>query len=91
MATHYEEATIEFWIKPTSLSFYNQTGGPGWGRFMFHTDAYGTFYAGWDTGNRATTAALSVGQWTHIAMVINKNKLNIYVNGVSRTSCISDT
>ena len=91
MATYYEEATIEFWIKPTSLSYYNQTGGPGWGRFMFHTDAYGTFYAGWDTSNRATTAALSVGQWTHIAMVINKNKLNIYVNGVSRTSCISDT
>ena len=91
MATYYEEATIEFWIKPTSLSYYNQTGGPGWGRFMFHTDAYGTFYAGWDTGNRATTAALSVGKWTHIAMVINKNKLNIYVNGVSRTSCISDT
>ena len=91
MATHYEEATIEFWIKPTSLSYYNQTGGPGWGRFMFHTDAYGTFYAGWDTSNRATTAALSVGQWTHIAMVIKKNQLSIFVNGVNRTSCTSDS
>ena len=91
MATKYDQATIEFWIKPTSLSYYNQTGGPGWGRFMFHTDAYGVFYAGWDTSNRATTSAFTVGQWTHVAMVINKNKLNIYINGVNRTSCTSNT
>ena len=93
MATHYEQATIEFWLKPTTLSYYNHTGGPGWGSFMFHTDAYGVYYAGWNTGgdDRATTyTTLIADKWTHIAIVVNKNKLNIYLNGVSRGSCQSN-
>ena len=92
MATHYDQATIEFWLKPTNLIYYNHTAGPGWGSFMFHTDAYGVFYAGWNTGggDRATTyTTLNKGQWTHVAIVVDKNKLNIYLNGVSRGSCQS--
>ena len=92
MATHYEKATIEYWIKPTTLSYYNQTGGPGWGRFMFHTDAYGVFYAGWDTNNRVTTySTLTVGTWTHVAIVVDGNKLSVYLNGTLQRSITSST
>ena len=47
----YDKATIEFWIRPQSLANWNQSAGPGWGTFMFHANANGTFTAGWDTSN----------------------------------------
>lgn len=91
MTTRYENATIEFWIKPKSLSYWNQTGGPGWGTFMFHADGSGAFTAGWDTSNRTNTDnwSLSVGSWTHVAIVVERNKMSIYLNGKRRASCSS--
>lgn len=91
--THYNAATIEFWIKPHSLANYNQTGGPGWGKFMFHTAANGQFYAGWEATQRAVTnpGTIKKDQWNHIAMVINQNALTVYVNGQSKRTYYSSS
>ena len=89
----YEEATIEYYIKPNTLQYYNQAIGPGWGTFMVHSDYYGAFTAGWDSGENdrftSSQATLRTGNWSHIAIVIKSNKMTLYVNGVEKTSCTS--
>lgn len=89
----YEQATIEFSMKPNSLASWNQSAGPGWGTFMMHADYNGSFTAGWDTSNRTATmaSALKVGEWSHIAIVVDGGKMVIYVNGVPAASCTSST
>ena len=90
--TKYTQATIEYWIKPNSLYNWNQSGGPGWGSFMFHANGDGSFTAGWDTGNRVfSSSKLTVGKWTHVAIVVDKNKMSIYLNGESKGSITSQT
>ena len=90
--TKYTQATIEYWIKPTTLSNWNQSGGPGWGNFMFHANSSGAFTAGWDTSNRLNTStALKTGQWNHVAIVVDGNKMTVYLDGVSRGSVTSQT
>lgn len=76
-------ATIEFWVKPNRLENWNQEIGPGWGSFMAHANANGTFTAGWNTGSNRIDSynALKVGQWSHIAMAFNKGNLRVHVNG----------
>lgn len=91
-ASKYPQATIEYWIKPTSLIDWNQSGGPGWGNFMFHANASGLFTAGWDTSNRLnTSASLKVGKWNHVAIVVNNNKMTVYLDGISRGSVTSSS
>ncbi|MBR3985037.1 MAG: DUF5013 domain-containing protein [Bacteroidaceae bacterium] len=88
----YTQATIEYWIKPTSLVNWNQSGGPGWGTFMFHANGGGAFTAGWDTSNRLnTSASLKVGQWNHVAIVVDGNKMTVFLDGVNRGSVTSQT
>ena len=89
----YNEATIEFYINANSLAYWNQSAGPGWGSFMMHADGTGAFTAGWDTSNRLSTTAgaIQVGQWAHIALVVEGNKMTAYVNGVQRGTCTSST
>ena len=79
----YDKATIEYWLRPASLSNWNQSAGPGWGQFMLHANSNGSFSTGWDTSNRINTAAstLKVNQWTHIAIVVDGNKMTVYANG----------
>ena len=90
--TKYTQATIEYWIKPASLNNWNQSGGPGWGNFMFHANSSGAFTAGWDTQNRLNTSTpLKTGQWNHVAIVVNGNKMTVYLDGVSRGSVTSET
>ena len=90
--TKYTQATIEYWIKPTLLTNWNQSGGPGWGNFMFHANSGGAFTAGWDTSNRLNTStSLKSGQWNHVAIVVNGNKMTVYLDGVSRGSVTSET
>lgn len=90
--TKYDKATIEFWIRPQSLVDWNQSAGPGWGTFMFHANANGTFTAGWDTKNRINaTGALSSGGWKHIAIVVDGNTMKLFVNGSPRGSITSQT
>lgn len=83
----YENATIEFWIKPNSVKAWNQSAGPGWGTFMMHAESNGGFTVGWDTSNRLTTGASTVqtNRWRHIAIVVKGNKLTVFVNGVAKS------
>lgn len=88
----YTQATIEYWIKPSSLVNWNQSGGPGWGTFMFHANSSGAFTAGWDTSNRLnTSASLKVGQWNHVAIVVDNNKMTVYLDGINRGSITSQS
>ena len=91
--TKYDNATIEFYIKPNSLVSWNQSAGPGWGTFMMHADADGSFTAGWDTNNRKITSSslLKVGKWSHVAVVVQGNKMSIFVDGQNRGYVTSST
>ena len=90
----YPQATIEYWIKPNVLEIYNQRFGPGWGSFIFHSGWGGNISAGWNndvSGNYCTTSynVLQVGVWSHVAVVVDKNKMTVYVNGVKKASVTS--
>ncbi|MBO5866227.1 MAG: DUF5013 domain-containing protein [Bacteroidaceae bacterium] len=89
----YNELTMEFYIKPNSLKDWNQSAGPGWGRFMMHANANGAFTVGWDTNNRTFTnpGTLKVGVWTHIAFVVKGNSMEVYVNGALNKSFSSSS
>ncbi len=83
----YTQATIEFWIRPHSLADWNQSAGPGWGSFMMHANANGTFTAGWNTtsGDRLNVSgALSTSAFKHVALVVDGNKMVCYVNGMAK-------
>lgn len=84
----YDKATIEYWIRPMSLSNWNQSAGPGWGQFMFHANANGNFTAGWglESDRMELSSVLKLNQWTHIAMVVDDNTLTTYVNGVKKAA-----
>ncbi len=77
------QMTLEFWIRPSNSVNWNQQIGPGWGNFLFHTDASNALYAGWDTSNRIVTKAntLPLTKWTHVAIVVDGGLMTAYVNG----------
>lgn len=86
------KATIEFWLRPSSISSYIQQVGPGWGTFLFHTDNSGRLYAGWNTGSdryTSSSSTLLANRWSHIAIVIDGNVMTLYVNAVKKGSVTS--
>ena len=95
LTNRYEEATIEFWIKPSSLQYWNQSGGAGLSTFFFYATQYGQYFAGWDNsdgdGGYVSTynAPLQVGKWSHVAIVVNKNQMSLYVDGTRLGTCTS--
>ena len=92
--THYDECTIEYYIKPNSLINYNNMFGPGWGTFYVHCNSGGTMSIGWNTnGHRidATSKKLDTGTWKHVAIVVDKNKINAYFNNELVGSVTSET
>ena len=92
-ASKFDKVTIEYWFKPSSLSDWNQSAGPGWGTFMFHANANGAFTAGWDTSNRVNgnSGNLKSNTWAHVAMVVDGNVFTTYINGVKSGSVTSST
>ena len=69
--------TVEFWLRPTALSNYNQTvsADDRWGAFVFHTTDGGAVYCGTDGVTRFTPADLPAGTvragvWQHIADLV---------------------
>ena len=91
--TKFDNATLEFWIKPSSLSNWNQAAGT-WGSFMFHAGGDGSFTAGWDTGGHRVdghAGDLVVNEWKHVAMVVEGNVFTVYINGKQSGSVTSDT
>ena len=98
MKYHYENATIEYWLKPSSLAYWNQSGGTGLTSFFFYATQYGQYSAGWNyygttKVDHAITynAPLEIGVWKHIAIVVEKNKIRLYVNGTQLGTCTSDS
>lgn len=91
--SHYEQATIEYWLKPMSWRSWNQSIGPGWGNFLIHANNDGALTAGWDGDNRMDTRAgvIKPGEWYHFAFVICKDTLTAYVNGKAVDTLISQT
>ena len=88
-ADRYDQATIEYWVKPTSCSNWNQQIGPGWGQFLIHTTVSGQLNAGWSENNRVITGsrALASGKWSHVAVVVDGNTTTVYINGEKEGEC----
>lgn len=90
----YNDCTIEFYIKPNSLLNYNNTFGPGWGTLFAHCNADGTYTVGWNTGGHRidnSSAKLTRNAWTHIAIVVQGNKMTLYMGRNNVGSCTSST
>lgn len=81
-ASHYDECTIEFYVKPTMFLDWNNAAGPGWGTYMHHFNANGTFTCGWNTNARFTSSqTFTLNTWSHVALVFDNNKITMYKNG----------
>ena len=94
MASHYDEATIEFWIKPSSLAYWNQSGGAGLTTFFFYATPYGQYTVGWSNyGDYVSTynAPMQVGKWSHVAIVVKKNQMSIYFDAIHLGTCTSSS
>lgn len=92
MSEELSQATIEFWIKCDQIANYVQQVGPGWGKFLFHTDSSGRLVVGWNTssGDRMQLAsAFTKGRWYHVAIVVSGNQMTAYVNGMKKGSITS--
>lgn len=82
--------TVEWWIKPTSVSDYNQcisSIATGWGSFIWHTTVTGEVYCGTDIGTRFTNTNLPAksvdnGNWQHWAFTFKSGSAKIYKNGI---------
>ena len=89
------QATIEFWMRSDRNNNYTHQVGPGWGKFLFHSNSNGTLSVGWDSGgeNRLNVSGVfsALGKWNHIAIVINGKVLTLYVNGIKKGSITSST
>ncbi|MBE6304203.1 MAG: hypothetical protein E7089_09785, partial [Bacteroidales bacterium] len=84
------EATIEFDILSTKNENFSHQIGPGWGTFLFHSNADNSISVGWanKSGDRLNVynALTSSNKWYHIAIVINGSRLTLYINGAQRGS-----
>ena len=90
-AGSYKECTIEFFINPSMMTNWNNAAGPGWGTYMHHFNANGKFTVGWNTNARLDSkSTFSTGSWSHIAIVVNNNKITLYKNGLEEGSVTSN-
>ena len=89
-ATNTGQFTAEVWVNPTTSAASKAILGKSEELRIF-TDASG--YAGcqikvttWQTAATATTNALALNTWSHVACAYDKVNLKIYVNGVQMAS-----
>lgn len=83
-AKAHQKFTIEYWLKPSSISNWNQKVGQGWDAFWLHANNGGAVTFGWNTqnGNRTDSQPfLTNGQWIHLALVVNGHTMTLYANG----------
>jgi hypothetical protein len=76
---------LEAWVKTTSTSnshfvaYNGYTGGSGWGFLQAGTNYLGLFGGVEVFGS----APVTVGQWTHLAIVRDNGTATLYVNGIA--------
>ncbi|MBQ0088775.1 MAG: hypothetical protein KBT27_05545, partial [Prevotellaceae bacterium] len=82
------EATIEFWYKPSSINKNQCMLGFDPEKFAIYITTSNQVVAGWsktNTSERANTnSIMKANVWTHIAVVVNKNEISIYQNGMKK-------
>lgn len=95
--------TLEFWLNVESLLsssdsvfVFEQSGGSyAWLGFLNQDGAGYRFVnniSGTPTGTRADqTSVLNLGQWYHIAVVVDDNQATIYVDGTEDSANTNDT
>ncbi len=79
--------TLLFTLRPLALKNYNQSLGPGWGHFKFHSTLEGSIYVGPtetsrikpQDGPKAGTLVKDV--WSQFALVYEQNTATLYQNG----------
>lgn len=83
------QGTIEFWIKPHVIGKTNhRISGTDNDRFFIGVSASGQVQAGWGADNMLSSPAKSVraNVWTHVALVVENNKMTLYLNGMKKAS-----
>ena len=79
--------SLSFWLKPRSLSNWNQGIGIGWGQFNCHTEVGGALYVGvgGDSTGRFeppdTAGAYAVGAWSYITFTYDNGTAAVYKGG----------
>lgn len=89
------QATIEFWIKPNSLSANVNKVKTETGDFYINLLPAGQVSAGWGSNSQdnATSAASSIktGKWQHVAVTIDKGALSVYIDGMKKKTVYSES
>ena len=100
LATNSGPFTAEVWVNPTTSNASKAILAKSEELRIF-TDASG--YVGcqikvstWQTASQATTTALALNTWAHVACAYDKANIKVYVNGVqvattAQTSAPDDT
>ncbi|MCH5178104.1 MAG: DUF5013 domain-containing protein [Prevotellaceae bacterium] len=91
-----QQATIEFMFKPNKLSSTSNKMGGANGGFFINASASGQISAGWNANSAndcATTTASQVkaNKWSHVAVVVNRNEVTVYVDGMKKKAATSST
>ena len=77
--------TIEFWIKPSSFTNWNNQFGMGWGKLLMHANSNGSLSVG--TYGRSSdrinsdAGVLTLNKWQHVAYTYNAGAGYLYLNG----------
>ncbi len=83
------QGTIEFWIRPHVFGKdNNRISGSDNDHFFIGLSASGQVQAGWSSDNQLSSPARSIklNVWTHVALVVENNKMTLYLNGMKKAS-----
>jgi len=78
--------SVAWWLNPRSRKEWNQQLGPGWGQFLFHTDANGGVWVGTDVNNRFTDTDIPadtvvLNEWQYFVYTYDNSAAKFYKNG----------
>ena len=88
------EFTIEFWLNVKNTIDYNTHIGPGWGGFLFHSNANRSVSVGFSAGSgyRLDTDpnVIKLNIWQHHAIVFDNGLMTLYIDGQVNKSITLD-
>ncbi|MBV8071861.1 MAG: IPT/TIG domain-containing protein, partial [Acidobacteriaceae bacterium] len=77
--------TVEWWVKPYSVTSYDNRVGIDWGPFLFHMEGGGGAYVGMQLGDRFTPGDIghpfTSGSIYHIVFTYDGTNGKFYLNG----------